>query len=348
MTPATEETASRGSLARYTYQVLIAVAIAAAVVVLWRISSVVMMIFGAVLLATALRTLMRTIVRVTGLGERPSFAIAVLLIIAVLGLTGWLVGGQVSGQLGDLEKVLPDAIQKAKGWLQQSSIGNTIVQSTGAIKDNAGGAVSGVAHFATSTLGALTDVIFIIFVGLYLAADPGLHRRGLARLLPVAARAPTIAAMEAAGVGLRKWLLGQVIAMVSVGIFAFAGLSLLGIPLAMPLALITALLEFIPFIGPIISAIPAILMGFTLGPTDALYVGLLYLAMHQLEGNVLMPLIQKWAVELPPALGITAVIVFGLLFGLLGVLFAVPLMVALMILVQKLYVERALESKPAT
>jgi predicted PurR-regulated permease PerM len=88
-------------------------------------------------------------------------------------------------------------------------------------------------------------------------------------------------------------------------------------------------------------------MGFTQGPQEALYVALLYLAINQIEGNVIMPVVQKWAVALPPALGILSVVAFGLLFGIPGVLFAVPLMVVVITLVQKLYVEQTVEAKTA-
>jgi len=104
-------------------------------------------------------------------------------------------------------------------------------------------------------------------------------------------------------------------------------------------------LEFIPFVGPIVASVPGILMGFTQGPQEALYVALLYLAINQVEGNVIMPMVQKWAVALPPALGILSVVGFGTLFGIAGVLFAVPLMVVAMTLLQELYVKRVLESK---
>jgi predicted PurR-regulated permease PerM len=135
--------------------------------------------------------------------------------------------------------------------------------------------------------------------------------------------------------------------MVIVGLITGVGLWLLEIPLALSLGLIAGLLEFVPFVGPILSAIPAILVAFTQDGMAPLYVVLLYLAVQQIEGNALMPLIQRWAVSLPPALGLIGVVVFGLLFGVLGVLFATPLMVVVMVLTQKLYVEAALRDGPS-
>ena len=128
--------------------------------------------------------------------------------------------------------------------------------------------------------------------------------------------------------------------MLCVGAITGIGLWLLGVPLALSLALLAGLLEFIPYVGPIASAVPAILVGFALRPALALEVAALYLLVHLIEGYILVPLIQKKAVALPPALGITAVVMFGVLFGPLGIMLAHPLMVTVMVLIRKLYVER--------
>jgi predicted PurR-regulated permease PerM len=107
---------------------------------------------------------------------------------------------------------------------------------------------------------------------------------------------------------------------------------------------IAGILAFIPFFGPIASGILVVLLAFIEGPTQALYVASLCVLIQQVEGNLLMPFVQRWAVELPPVLGITAAVIFGLLFGLAGVIFATPLMVVVLVLVQKLYIEDVLES----
>lgn len=116
-------------------------------------------------------------------------------------------------------------------------------------------------------------------------------------------------------------------------------------PLALSLGLIAGLFAFVPFFGPIASGILAVVLAFTQGPQQALYVGVLCFGIQQIESFVLMPLIQRRTVALPPALGLVSVVIFGLLFGVMGILFATPLMVVLMILVQKLYVEN--DGQPA-
>jgi predicted PurR-regulated permease PerM len=150
--------------------------------------------------------------------------------------------------------------------------------------------------------------------------------------------------MDAAGRALSRWLLGQLIAMGAVGVAVATGLALLKMPLALALGLISGVLEFIPFLGPIISGTLAVIAAFAQGPEQALWVGLLFLAIQQIEGNVLIPLIQRWAVHLPPALAVASVLIFGTLFGWAGIILGTPLMVVCMVLVKQLYVNEVLES----
>ena len=194
---------------------------------------------------------------------------------------------------------------------------------------------------ALGTLNVVANLLLVV-VGIYLAADPGLYFRGTLRLLPRAIRPRASAALSSAAATLRKWLGGQLMAMLLVGVLTFIGLALLDIPLALSLATIAGLLEFVPFLGPIIAAIPAVLIAFTHEPATGLYVAVLYFGIQQLEGYVLMPLVQRWAVALPPALGALSVVVFAVIFGLPGALFAVPLAIVVMVLVDELYVEHDL------
>jgi predicted PurR-regulated permease PerM len=203
---------------------------------------------------------------------------------------------------------------------------------------------SRVANAATQTLSALGSVGLVAVVGLYLATNPQLYRAGLVRLMPPNQRERIEEALLASGQALSRWLLGQGVSMLFVGSATALGLWLLGVPLALTIGAIAAVLAFIPFFGPIASGILAVLMAFMEGPTQALYVAGLCVAIQQIEGNLLMPFVQRWAVALPPVLGIMAAVIFGLLFGLAGVILATPLMVVAMVLVQKLYVEGVLEA----
>jgi predicted PurR-regulated permease PerM len=143
---------------------------------------------------------------------------------------------------------------------------------------------------------------------------------------------------------LRLWLKGQAIAMVVVGLLTGLGLWALGMPSALTLGLLAGVLEFIPFAGPIIAAVPAILLALAVSPELALWVTLLYVAIQQFEGNLLTPLVQQYAVDLPGAVLLFSLIGFGTLFGTLGVILAAPLAVVTMVLVKRLYVIETLDT----
>jgi predicted PurR-regulated permease PerM len=192
----------------------------------------------------------------------------------------------------------------------------------------------------------LLNFVMVAFIGLYLAIDPGIYRRGLLSLVPLDRRARAAEILAAVGEALRGWLLGQVFAMLVVGVLATIGLWLLGIPLALALGLLAALLGFIPYLGPLAAAVPAVLLALLAGPQQALQVALLYVGIQLLEGYFLTPLVQQRAVHLPPALTISAMVVMGGLLGGLGLALAVPLTAAAIVLVQKLYVEDVLGDRP--
>ncbi|MDB4912051.1 MAG: hypothetical protein JWO39_2874, partial [Gemmatimonadetes bacterium] len=141
---------------------------------------------------------------------------------------------------------------------------------------------------------------------------------------------------------LRKWLVTQLIAMLTIGVVSTIALLLLGVKAPFALGIIAGLLEFVPTIGPVLSAVPAIAMGFLDSPEKALYVGLAYLAIQQLEGHILIPLLMKGGMDLPPVLTIVTQGLMALLFGFLGLMIAVPLLAAVMVPVKMLYVEDAL------
>jgi len=138
-------------------------------------------------------------------------------------------------------------------------------------------------------------------------------------------------------------MVGQLISMTAVGLSSYLGLRLLGVPLALTLAVVAFLLTFIPFIGPLLSGIPVVLVAFSQSPTLALYALLLYTAIQLFEGYVLTPNVQRRSVSLPPALTIAAQVLLGVLVGALGVTLATPLAAAGMVVVNRLYVEEVLE-----
>jgi predicted PurR-regulated permease PerM len=141
-------------------------------------------------------------------------------------------------------------------------------------------------------------------------------------------------------VKLRKWLVTQLIAMVVIGVVSTIVLLVLRVKAPFALGLLAGLLEFVPTIGPVLSAIPAIAMGFLDSPEKALSVTIAYIAIQQTEGQVLIPMLMKGGIDLPPVLTILAQAVMAMLFGFLGLMTAVPLLAAIMVPLRILYVER--------
>lgn len=322
---------------------LLAVALGLLMLLAWRLSDVLLLLFGAVIVAVVLGAMARPVKRWLGLSQRAAVAVVVALMLVVAAAGSWLVGDRVVEQTNDLRERLPAALADLGEWASSYRIG-VALQEVWASANAEDVPWASVANVATRTLGAIGSIGLLVVVGIYLAADPTLYRLGLVRLVPPVYRLRIDGALLASGEALGRWLLGQGVSMVFVGSATALGLALLGVPLALTVGLIAGVLAFVPFFGPIASGVLAVLLAFTQGPTQALYVVGLAVAIQQVEGNLLMPWVQRWAVELPPVLGITAAVIFGLLFGLPGVILATPLMVVVMVLVQKLYVEGLLES----
>ncbi len=313
------------------------------VLLAFRLSDLLLMLFGAVIVAVALRALAQPLERYLRLSPRLAVGAAIALAVVVITLLSWLVGDRLLAQVDDLSRKLPAALSVITNWARERAIGAALWKVwRGTNADDV--PWSSLAIAATQTLSAVGGVGLVLVVGAYLAGDPVLYREGLVRLVPRPYRGRVDDAMLASGHALSRWLLGQGISMLFVGTSTAIGLALLGLPLALTLGLLAGALAFIPFFGPIASGVLAVLLAFMQGPEKALYVAGLCVLIQQIEGNLLMPLVQRWAVELPPVLGITAAVIFGLLFGLPGVILASPLMVVAMVLVRKLYIEGVLEA----
>jgi predicted PurR-regulated permease PerM len=199
--------------------------------------------------------------------------------------------------------------------------------------------------FFGGVLGAIGNVVIILFVGIYFAASPQLYTSGIIKLIPQSKRGRARQVLNKIGHTLAQWLLGKSVSMLIVGTATSIGLSLLGVPLALILGIIAGLLDFVPYLGPVMAGVPAVLIAFSISPDLALYTVLLFTGVQLVEGYVLQPLIESRAVDLPPALTIVMQLVFGTLFGFAGVALATPLAAALKVLVQMLYVEDVLGDK---
>ena len=326
-----------------TYAIFLIIFLGILLILAWRLSDVLLLLFGSIIIAVSLRAFAVTLKRYLNLPLKITVVLSVIVVLAFMILTTWLVGARLIEQADDLKIKLPEALKALIIWIRSYPVGVAMLKLLDGA-DIADVPWSSVADVATKTFGALGSIGLISIVGVYLAADPDLYRKGFIQLIPIDYRERIEGSMLASGHALLQWLMAQGISMVFVGVSTAVGLMLVGAQMSLTLGLIAGILAFIPFFGPIASGLLAIVLSFMEGPTHALYVAGVCILIQVIEGNFLMPFIQKWAVQMPPVLGITAAVIFGLLFGLPGVILATPLMVIVIVLIRKLYIESILET----
>lgn len=310
----------------------------------WQLLDLIMLVFGAVIVATVLRAVARALERHARVPTQISVVAALLLVVFMIATVEWFVGDPLAQQFEILRQRLPAAVAAVTQWLNSHRLGVAALQYIEEARSNdASPWAIRLAGAAGSTFGALGGAALVLVMGLYLAVAPRVYRDGLVRLMPLSVRARVGETLDACGNALSRWLLGQSVSMLFVGVTTAFGLWLVEVPLALSVGVLSGLLAFIRFFGAIAGGLLAVLLGFMQGPETALYVLILALVIQQIEGNVLMPLVERWAVGLPPVLGIAATVMFGVLFGLLGVLLAAPAMIVLMVVVQRLYIKEVLE-----
>lgn len=329
----------------FALRVLIVFLLVALAAFLWQALHVLLLLFGAILVAVILRGLADALAARTGLRPGGALAIVVACLAGVIGIGISQLGSQIAAQFEQLVARLPQVLEQLRGAAQDLGAGHLIPRLDDATFGNVLRHLGGV---ALSTFGFVADLVLVLVAGVYLAAQSELYERGLLLLLPPTQRARVRDVLVSAGAALRKWLLAQLFCMVVVGVMVGVGLTLLGVESALALGLLAGFLEFIPFLGPIAAALPAVLLAFAQDVNLALYVVAFYVAVQSLENYLLYPLVQKEAVNLPPALVLFAIAAFGAMFGLLGAIYAAPLTVIALVAVQRLYQEDVLgESPPA-
>jgi predicted PurR-regulated permease PerM len=211
---------------------------------------------------------------------------------------------------------------------------------------NLGAAVGKIREVFAITLEVVEDFAIFFFLTLYLAFNPDIYIRGIVKLVPIDGRETAAGIIQALGSTLKWWLIGRFATMTLVGIMSGLGLWLLGIPLALTLGILAGLLTFIPYIGAIISGLPAILIALLISVSHAVYVIFLYIGIHSVEGYILAPLIQERVVFVPPMLLLSALIGLTILLGVPGLILATPLTAVSMVLINKIYIEGILGDKP--
>lgn len=329
--------------AQFTRRVLIVIALVALALLAWALRHILLMVFGAVVIATLFKALADSLTKWLRVPPNIALLLAVLLIVAVVATAITLFGGQIASQAENLRQAIPAAWESLQGRLAGFGLEGQLQQMAGSSQGGSIAASAG--QFAMSLGSGLTDALLIVVGGIFLASQPKFYKAGLVKLVPETKRALVGGAFSDSGQALRLWLKAQLLTMAIVGLLTGFGLWLVGMPSAVALALLAALLEFIPFAGPILAAVPAVLLALAIDPQLALWTVGVYVVIQQIEGYALSPLIQQWAVELPGAILIFSLIAFGTLFGAIGIIFAAPLTVVCYVLVKRLYVRETLKTE---
>lgn len=324
-------------------RVLVVLATMAVVYLVWRIAALFFLFFAAVLIAVLLAGLAGLVAKFTSMSRGYALAASSVTVAAVVMAILGLFGTQLASQISDVFARLPEAIE-AGG--EQLGIHNAFEQIKQAISAEGGGQLlSRVASLGYTAIGVATDLVLIIVVAVYLAADPRLYRAGMIKLFPPEQHERVGDALNVTASALRLWFLGQLVSMVLVGVLSGVAFWAIGLPSPLGLALVAAATNFVPMIGPLIGAIPALLFAVTQDLATAFWTMVAVLAVQQFEGNLITPMVQRRAVDIPPALMLLGIAAFGLLGGIDGIIFAVPLTVVIMVLVQKLWIRETLGEK---
>lgn len=306
--------------------------------------SVLLLVLAGALIAVFFRGLSSFIERKTKWNASLSLATSVIGTLLVIIALFWLIGAKVQSQITELSDTLPATIQNAKEQLNKSSFGKKIVQYLSSPETQEKAKTVG-SSFFKSTFGALGDMYVVLFLGIFFTVSPQLYRKGIVQLVPKQGRQKATDVLDKLGDNLKKWLKGQIFAVLVVFVLTATGLLIIGTPMWLALALIAGILNFIPNFGPLIAMIPAVLVALTQSPATAAMVAGLYIIIQVAESNFITPYVQQKLVNIPPALIIIAQLLMGTLTGGWGIILATPLLVIIMILVQELYIKNINKSK---
>jgi predicted PurR-regulated permease PerM len=270
---------------------------------------------------------------------RVSFALSVIAFLAaVAGLLTRLVP-QLLSQVSQLAAQLPAAITYLMGWLEERTDAAQNPELANAINEQVGDFVGRFVPLAFNLISLFVGSFAIITLAVFLAAQPDVYRNLILKLASPTNRERAARIYDEAGRSLRNWVLGKAFTMAMTGVFIWLGLTLFGVPGALALGALAALLEFIPTFGPTIAAVPAVIAAFLVSPMTALWVALYFFAFQQLQTAVTVPLVERRAVDIPPAALLIWQLMLAVGFGILGLFVATPLLAVISVAARILYFE---------
>lgn len=293
-----------------------------------------LVIFGALVFAAMIDGGVRLLGRVLPIGR--GWRVAIVLLAGTL-FTAWLVrfaGSQIAEQASEFPQLVTEQLGRLVAFAREQglSIGQGDLEN---LATSLFSGVGSVTRAIGGVFGGLTTLVLIVIIGIYLAVDPRPYERGLSWMVPEDQRAKMSDTLGHMAYNMRRLLAGRLLGMVAEGVFTYVALTLVGVPMAALLALITGILAFIPNIGAIVSGVLMVLVGFSGGTEMGLWTIAIYLAIQNFDGYVLVPLIAKKTVDLAPALVLGFQLIMGVLFGVLGLTFADPMLAMIKVALER-------------
>ena len=309
-------------------------AVVVSVVLLWVLAQPLLLIVGGIVFASMLDGGTRLLGRV--LPIRRGLRLAIVAVLVALALVGFfaLAGTQIAGQAQALERVVT---LQANRLLDYGHRFGLVPQGDGI--GNVGkelmGSLGKVTAALGTALGAVSSLAMIVVIGLFVAMEPRLYERGLAWLLPMSKRGEFYRTGDAMGRTLRRLMAGRLLGMAVEGVFVSIALSIVGVPMATLLGILTGLLAFLPNIGAIVSGALIVLVGFSAGSHTGLWAVAVYVAVQMFDGYVIVPMVARRSVDLPPALVLGCQLLLGALFGIMGLALADPIVAMVKVLLEQ-------------
>jgi predicted PurR-regulated permease PerM len=340
------------------------VAFATLLVATWYFASTLFLIFAGMLLGVALNAMTNQLGRVTKLSHELRLTAVCLLLAALLCGVIFLGGATIADQAKVLSGTIKSQVVNVKAFLEKYGVDTSYLElgnlnaapagqagtqeapaapaqhnlpSAGTIASGGSAILSQALKLVLGTVGAVGNFFIVLFLGLCFAAQPGVYRGGLIYMAPVRRRASVTIVVDRIGATLERWLIAQMITMFAVFFITWVGLMLIGIPGSFILGIQAGLLTIIPTVGALVGGLIVVLASLASGWVAALSAFVLFLGIHSLESYILTPMLQRQALEIPPATLFGFQILLGVVFGIWGLALALPLMAVVKVVINFLH-----------
>jgi predicted PurR-regulated permease PerM len=336
-----------------------AVAFAALLLFTWYFAATLFLIFAGMLLGVALNAMTNMLGRVVRLPHTLRLTLVCLALAGLLSGVVYLGGATIAQQATALSGTIKSQLVGVKAFLERNGIDTSYFElgnpaaapadsstpatpgaapthnlpGAGALASSGGAIVSQTLKLLLGTLSAVGNFFIVLFLGLAFAAQPSVYRKGLLYMAPARHRARATVIVDRIGETLERWLIAQIITMFAVFVVTSIGLAIIGIQSSLILGIQAGLLTFIPTVGALLGGLIVVLASLASGWVAAASAFVLFLGIHALESYILTPMIQRQALEIPPATLFAFQILLGVVFGIWGLALALPLMAIVKVMI---------------